>query len=110
MSPTPTTWSTATGDEATIAALAAARDNAAGTLHLDDMAHDYNLTSEALSCAIEACMADPDTADLLAAGRRDPAAATRRTRDRGARQLAPRRTRLTPVSGRRLAASVGSTG
>lgn len=58
----------ATGDEATAAALVAARDNAAGTLHLDDMAHDYTLTSEALSCAIEACMADPDRSDLLRRG------------------------------------------
>jgi hypothetical protein len=32
------------------------------------MAHDYTLTSEALSCAIEACMADPGQADLLRRG------------------------------------------
>jgi hypothetical protein len=49
----------ATGDQATIDALAAGRSGRSGSLQLDDLADDYNLMSEALSCAIEACMADP---------------------------------------------------
>ena len=49
----------ATGDQATIAALEAGRTGRSGLLELDDLAGDYNLMSEALSCAIEACMADP---------------------------------------------------
>jgi len=48
-----------TGDQATIDALAAARSARTGSLQLDDLADDYNRMSEALSCAIEACMADP---------------------------------------------------
>jgi hypothetical protein len=37
-------------------------------LHLDALADDYNRTSEAFSCAIEACMADRDQPDLLRQG------------------------------------------
>ena len=50
----------ATSDEATTIALAAARTGRSGSLELDALAGDYNLMSEALSCAIEACMRDPD--------------------------------------------------
>ena len=50
----------ATGDVATVAALAAGREGRSGSLQLDDLVLDYNLMSEALSCAIEACMSDPD--------------------------------------------------
>jgi hypothetical protein len=57
-----------TNDERTTAALTAARSNASGSLHLDALADDYNRTSEAFSCAIEACMARPDQADLLRQG------------------------------------------
>jgi hypothetical protein len=58
----------ATGDAATIAALDAARAGRTGSFELDDLAADYNLMSEALSCAIEACMADPAQRDLRARG------------------------------------------
>jgi uncharacterized protein YgbK (DUF1537 family) len=58
----------ATGDERTTAALTAARSNGSGSLHLDALADDYNRTSEAFSCAIEACMARQDQADLLRQG------------------------------------------
>ena len=50
----------ATSDEATTIALAAARTGRSRSLELDALAGDYNLMSEALSCAIEACMRDPD--------------------------------------------------
>lgn len=56
----------ATHDEPTAAALQAARHEAGGSLVLDSMCDDYNRMSEALSCAIEACMGDPDRAELLA--------------------------------------------
>ena len=56
----------ATGDEATAAALRAARHEAGGSLALESMCDDYNRMSEALACAIEACLGDPDRADLLA--------------------------------------------
>ncbi len=52
--------SEATGDDATVAALTAAQTSRSGSLQLDDLVVDYNLMSEALSCAIEACMNDPD--------------------------------------------------
>ena len=58
----------ATGDAATIAALDAGRAGRSGSLELDDLAGDYNLMSEALSCAMEACMADPDQGALRARG------------------------------------------
>jgi hypothetical protein len=58
----------ATGDAATVAALDAGRAGRTGSLELDDLARDYNLMSEALSCAIEACMADPEQRDLRARG------------------------------------------
>lgn len=58
----------ATGDHATMAALQAARLERSGSLELDDLAGDYNLMSEALSCAIEACMADPTQRELRARG------------------------------------------
>lgn len=58
----------ATDDAATRAALDAARAAASGSLELDALADDYNRISEALSCAIEACMAGPDTDDLLRRG------------------------------------------
>ncbi len=54
----------ATGDEATTAALDAGRSGRSGSLELDDLVVDYNLMSEVLSCAIEACMADPDQREL----------------------------------------------
>jgi hypothetical protein len=54
----------ATGDAATQAALDAARAGRSGSLQLDDLVLDYNLMSEALSCAIEACMSDPDQRQL----------------------------------------------
>ena len=54
----------ATGDEATTSALAAGRSGRSGSLELDDLVLDYNLMSEALSCAIEACMADPEQREL----------------------------------------------
>ncbi len=57
-----------TGDERTATALATARDNARGSLLLDDISADYNDISEALSCAIEACLGDPDRHELLTAG------------------------------------------
>jgi len=50
----------ATNDGATTAALDAARAGRRRSLEVDDLVLDYNLMSEALSCAIEACMADPD--------------------------------------------------
>lgn len=50
----------ATGDEATAAALAAGRDGRSGSLQLDDLVLDYNVMSEALSCAIEASMSDSE--------------------------------------------------
>ena len=59
---------TATGDESTTAALQAARDNASGSLLLDPIADDYNRISEALSCAIEACLARPEQDQLLRRG------------------------------------------
>ena len=55
-----------THDEPTAAALQAARHEAGGALTLEAMCDDYNRMSEALSCAIEACMGDPERADLLA--------------------------------------------
>jgi hypothetical protein len=55
-----------THDEPTAAALQAARHEAGGSLTLESMCDDYNRMSEALSCAIEACMGDPERADLLA--------------------------------------------
>ncbi|MFN3255270.1 MAG: hypothetical protein ACE37B_06215 [Ilumatobacter sp.] len=55
-----------TGDEPTAAALRAARHEASGSLALESMCDDYNRMSAALSCAIEACMGQPDRADLLA--------------------------------------------
>ena len=58
----------ATRDEATIVALEAGRSGRTGSLHLDDLAGDYNLLSEALSCAIEACMGDPDQRALRERG------------------------------------------
>ena len=58
----------ATGDAATVAALDAGRGGRSGSLELDDLASDYNLMSEALSCAIEACMADPAQRELRARG------------------------------------------
>jgi hypothetical protein len=58
----------ATGDEPTTAALQAARDNASGSLQLDALADDYNRISEALSCAIEACMSRSDQQELLRRG------------------------------------------
>jgi hypothetical protein len=58
----------ATGDQATIDALAAGRAGRRGSLQLDDLADDYNLMSEALSCAIEACMADPAQRQLRERG------------------------------------------
>ncbi len=58
----------ATGDQATIAALEAGRTGRSGSLELDDLAGDYNLMSEALSCAIEACMADPRQRSLRERG------------------------------------------
>jgi hypothetical protein len=54
----------ATGDPATTAALDAGRSGRSGSLELDDLVLDYNLMSEALSCAIEACMADPTQREL----------------------------------------------
>lgn len=58
----------ATGDQATIEALGAARSGRRRSLELDDLADDYNLMSEALSCAIEACMADPEQQSLRQRG------------------------------------------
>jgi hypothetical protein len=58
----------ATGDAATSAALDAARSAASGSLQLDAHADDYNAISEALSCAIEACMADPEEGELRQRG------------------------------------------
>jgi hypothetical protein len=58
----------ATGDEATAAALDAGRTGRSGSLELDDLAGDYNLMSEALSCGIEACMRTSEHPDLLARG------------------------------------------
>lgn len=56
----------ATHDEPTTAALQAARHEASGSLALDAMCDNYNRMSEALSCAIEACLGDPERAALLA--------------------------------------------
>jgi hypothetical protein len=56
----------ATHDEPTAAALQAARHEAGGSLSLESMCDDYNRMSEALSCAIEACMGDPERATVLA--------------------------------------------
>jgi hypothetical protein len=53
-----------TGDTATAEALDAARAGRSGSLELDALAGDYNLMSEALSCAIEACMRDPEQRTL----------------------------------------------
>ncbi len=58
----------ATGDQRTADALAAAREAARGSLELDDIAADYNDMGEALSCAIEASMRDPDQAELRTEG------------------------------------------
>ena len=58
----------ATGDAATTTALEAGRAGRSGSLELDDLVLDYNLMSEALSCAIEACMADPDQRKLRERG------------------------------------------
>jgi hypothetical protein len=58
----------ATGDEATTAALDAGRSGRSGSLELDDLVLDYNRMSEALSCAIEACMADPAQRELRQRG------------------------------------------
>ena len=55
-----------THDEPTAAALQAARHEAGGSLALESMCDDYNRMSETLSCAIEACMGDPERATLLA--------------------------------------------
>ena len=55
-----------TRDEPTAAALQAARHEAGGSLALESMCDDYNRMSEALSCAIEACMGNTDHAALLA--------------------------------------------
>ena len=55
-----------TDDERTAAALQAARHEASGSLALDPMCDDYNRMSEALSCAIEACMGQPERSHLLA--------------------------------------------
>ena len=55
-----------THDEPPAAALEAARQEAGGSLTLESMCDDYNRMSEALSCAIEACMGDPERAHLLA--------------------------------------------
>jgi hypothetical protein len=57
-----------TGDQATIAALEAGRSGRSGSLELDALAGDYNLMSEALSCALEACMADPEQRPLRERG------------------------------------------
>jgi len=54
----------ATADAATNAALDAGRSGRSGSLALDDLVLDYNLMSEALSCAIEACMSDHAQRDL----------------------------------------------
>jgi hypothetical protein len=58
----------ATGDGPTLAALEAGRSGRSGSFELDALAHDYNLMSEALSCAIEACMTDPEQRVLRARG------------------------------------------
>jgi hypothetical protein len=58
----------ATGDESTGSALQMARDSRSDSLQLDDLADDYNRFSEALSCAIEACMVRPEHGELLARG------------------------------------------
>jgi hypothetical protein len=52
-------------DEPTAAALQAARHEAGESLALESMCDDYNRMSEALSCAIEACMGVPERAELL---------------------------------------------
>ena len=54
----------ATGDPATTAALDTGRSGRSESLELDDLVLDYNLMSEALSSAIEACMADPAQREL----------------------------------------------
>jgi hypothetical protein len=58
----------ATGDAATAAALDAGRAGRSGSLELDHLVLDYNLMSEALSCAIEACMGDPTQRELRERG------------------------------------------
>jgi len=58
----------AINDPATSAALDTARAARTGSLYLDDLADDYNRMSEALSCAIEACMAAPASRALLQRG------------------------------------------
>jgi hypothetical protein len=58
----------ATGDRATLDALEIARTGRSGSLQLDAMAGDYTLMSEALSCAIEACMGDPSQRALRERG------------------------------------------
>jgi hypothetical protein len=58
----------ATGDRATLDALETARTGRSGSLQLDAMAGDYTLMSEALSCAIEACMGDPSQRALRERG------------------------------------------
>jgi len=58
----------ATGDEATTAALIAGRRERSGSLELEALAADYNRMSEALSCAIEACMARAEQHELRARG------------------------------------------
>jgi hypothetical protein len=58
----------ATGDRATLDALETARTGRSGSLQLDGIAGDYTLMSEALSCAIEACMGDPSQRALRERG------------------------------------------
>ncbi len=58
----------ATGDAATTSALEAGRAGRASSLELDDLADGYNLMSEALSCAIEACMRTTEHPALLTRG------------------------------------------
>lgn len=58
----------ATSDEATLAALTAARHERSGSLALESLVLDYNRMSEALSCAIEACMADAAQIELRRRG------------------------------------------
>lgn len=52
---------------ATATALAALRQGRATSLHLDDRCDEYHLASEALSCALEACL-DAGERNLAAAG------------------------------------------
>jgi hypothetical protein len=57
-----------TGDVRTRDALDAARAAQSGSLELDALVVDYNAMSDALSCAIEACMAVGGPADLRSRG------------------------------------------